>query len=166
MGRYSLRVLVAAAVLAVAITLVTSASSTGYYDFKLEELNTDVTMERDALVKEKPLVIFVWSAECPHCKRQMPYVSALYKKLDIEEVNFVSVAIDKNRSAIKEYVDEKDLSFPVLTADSGEISDFYTEKGWPTTYVFAPGGKYVGLCETTGTKYIGEVMDMLEEAEK
>ena len=54
----------------------------------------------------------------------------------------------------------------MLDANSGEISEFYTDKGWPTTYVFAPGGKYVGLCETTGTKYITEVMSMLEKAEK
>jgi thiol-disulfide isomerase/thioredoxin len=164
MGRISLKMTVVLAALVAALTISTQATAEGYYYFKLDELNTDVTMDRDALVKEKPLVIFVWSAECPHCKRQMPYVSALYKKLDIEEVNFVSVVVDKNKREIREYVEEKDLSFPVLDANSGEISDFYTEKGWPTTFVFGPGGKYVGLTDTTGTKYISEVLELIKDA--
>ena len=59
------------------------------YDFSLTELTTEEELDLELLTDGKPLIVHVWAIDCPHCKLHMPYVAALYKKLDFDEVNFI-----------------------------------------------------------------------------
>ncbi len=134
------------------------------YAFRLTEASSDTTLDLTELTEEKPLIFLVWSPECPHCQRHMPYVAALYKKLDLEEVNFVTCAVDAPVREALEYLESKNLSFPVLDGNKGELGSGFTSQGWPTTFVFAPGGRFVGWCDTSGPNYVTEVLDMLDHA--
>ena len=134
------------------------------YAFTLTEAVSDTTLDLAELTQDKPLVFLVWSPECPHCQRHMPYVAALYKKLDLEQVNFVTCAVDAPVREALDYLESKDLSFPVLDGNKGELGSGFTSQGWPTTFVFGPGGSFIGWCDTTGPNYVTEVLDMLDHA--
>ncbi|MDQ3023623.1 MAG: TlpA family protein disulfide reductase [bacterium] len=134
------------------------------YDFRLEEITTGETLSMAQLSEDRPLVVHVWAPDCPHCQRHMPYLVAFYRKLDLDKVNFVTASMSDSRGDAEDYIASKRLAFPVLFCGGGKISDSFSAKGWPTTFVFAPGGKLVGSCDTQSSGYVSEVLDLVDKA--
>lgn len=162
MLRSALRPLLA--LLLLGAMLLSSSFVWAKYGFSLPRIGSEETLDEAELAAEKPLVVHVWAPDCAHCQRQMPYFAGFYKKVDLEAVNVVTVAVDCSERDAQRYVDSKKLDFPVLLAKGGKIGDSYYKQGWPTTFVFAPGGKYVGFCDTAGPSYINELLALVEKA--
>jgi thiol-disulfide isomerase/thioredoxin len=148
----------------VLVALSAQASAADRYDFELEEITTGEMLDRALLTDGRPLIFHVWSTNCPHCKRHMPYAVALFKKIDPDEVNFVSCCVNSSRREALDYVDEKEIAFAVLLEGTGRLGYAYTDEGWPTTFVLAPGGEFVGWCDTQGPSYISETLELVELA--
>jgi len=161
-GRYFMGLLIAG-LLALGTA---QAASSSRFQFELEELFSGEVLTMELLTEGKPLVFHVWGPECPHCQRQMPYFELFTQKADPDEVNIVTCAMGANQYEALAYMDSKDLHFPVLLGNSGELGDGFTELGWPTTFVFAPGGTYVGWCDTQGPSYISDMLELVEEAKR
>lgn len=136
------------------------------FDFELTELVSDEVLTFEELSLILPLVVHVWAPDCPHCKVHMPYAAALYEKLDLSEVNYITLAVSGSEEEVEDYLEERELDFPVLWWASGEYTERWEELGWPTTYVFAPGGVYVGWCDILGPAYITEMQELIERAEE
>jgi thiol-disulfide isomerase/thioredoxin len=143
-----------------------SSSTKDKYAFDLTELGSDQTMNKPAMTADKPLVLFVWAPDCPACMRHMPYAVALYKKLDLENENFTSIAMSGDESDVASVVEDKHLNFPVLLSDSGHVGAGFELDGWPTTYVFRKGGQLESMIESTGAEYFTEVLDAVAAAQK
>jgi hypothetical protein len=94
----------------------------------------------------------------------MPYFAGLTKKLDLETTNVYTCSMGDSEQDAVEYLDNKGLDFPVFHGNGGYMSGGLTSNGWPTTFVFAPGGRFVGWCDTQGPSYITEVLDLLDKA--
>jgi len=139
-----------------------SAAASGF-DFRAEEITTGETISM-AQLEDKPLVVHIWSPQCPHCQRHMPYFVAFVRKLDLDKVNLVTCAMDSPRSSAEDFIRERHLTFPVLYGNGGKVSDAFTAKGWPTTFVFAPGGKLIGTCDTQSSSYVSEMLDLVDKA--
>ena len=148
-----------------ALCLPALAHKTPDYAFDLDDMLSGENYTLDGITDGKPAVVLVWAVNCPHCMRHMPYVAALYKKLDTKKVNFVSISMGDKQDDAKKYAEEKELAFPVLDGSVGEISSCYEEEGWPATYVFFAGGKLKGLCVSTGAAYIRDVQELVDEAQ-
>jgi len=134
------------------------------YSFDLIEVKSGEELTFEELSRTRPLVIHVWGPDCPHCRVHMPYVAALYEKLDLSEVNFLTLSVTGDEEQIEDYLEERELDFPVLWGASGEYSDAWEAEGWPTTYVFAPGGEFVGWCDILGPAYVTEMQELIEQA--
>lgn len=160
------RLLIAAALLLLPVLLSAgahpgTAASTKYH-FALKDLESGDKVDMCDLT-DRPLVVLVWAPDCENCQRHMPYVASLYRQLNTDEVNFVSCSMNADRELNLEYVSSKKLSFPVLQAAGGDISSSFTKDGWPTTFVFAPGGELLRECSTQGSAYVDEVLGLLEK---
>jgi thiol-disulfide isomerase/thioredoxin len=140
-----------------------ASAASSRYDFRAEEITTGETLTMTQLA-DKPLIVHIWSPECPHCQRHMPYLVAFYRKLDTDKVNFVTCAMDASQRETEKYITAKHLQFPVLYGTGGKISDSFSAKGWPTTFVFAPGGKLIGTCDTQSSGYVSEMLDLVDKA--
>jgi len=134
------------------------------YFFECEDLHSGERVSLDELAEELPLIVHVWGPDCPHCRAHMPYTAALYGKLDLESVRFVALSITGDEDEIMEYVEERELEFPILYGEGGEFTELFEEEGWPTTFVFAPGGGFVGWCDTQGPSYITEMLALVDDA--
>ena len=134
------------------------------YDFELTELTSGDELTFADLTYNLPLVVHVWGPDCPHCRVHMPYAVALYEKLDLSEVNYLTLSITGNEDEIADYLEERELELPVLWGESGDYGEGYEEEGWPTTYVFAPGGELVGWCDILGPAYVTQMLDLIEQA--
>jgi thiol-disulfide isomerase/thioredoxin len=136
------------------------------YDFQATELRSGKLASRESLTGGSALVLLVWSPDCPHCLTHMPYVAALLKKLDSSRAAFATASLDGKAEDALDYLNGKDLDWPVLFGDEGKFDDVYYDSGWPTTYVFAKGGKYIGYCDTSGPNYITDMLDLVDAARK
>jgi thiol-disulfide isomerase/thioredoxin len=143
--------------------LAPASAASARYDFRCEELSTGETLSM-AQLQDKPLIVHIWAPECPHCQRHMPYLVAFYRKLDVDKVNFVTCAMDASAREAERYVNAKRLTFPVLLESGGKVSESFSSKGWPTTFVFAPGGKLIGTCDTQSSSYVSEMLDLVDKA--
>lgn len=157
-------VLLANSPAAVAAAAAADNAADADYSFELRELFSDEDVSFADLVKDKPLVVHVWAPDCPHCLRQMPYAAALYRKLDLAAVSYVTLSITGDKPDILAYLEETELTFPTLWGEDGEPGAGYFEAGWPMTYVFAPGGAYYGQCDILGPAYLTEMRDLIKDA--
>lgn len=165
-GNNSLKRCAGLAVLAAGLVLAlhAGAASSAGYSFKLREIRTDEQYTLDKLTEGKALIFHVWSPECPHCQRHMPYVAALSKKIDPEKVNFYMCSMVGDSSEAVDYLNGKKLELPCFCGPCGILSDAFTNNGWPTTFVFAPGGKFIGWCDTQSPAYVNEMLDLVDKA--
>lgn len=154
----------AAVLLAAAMLSGAALASEPSYDFSLTELTSGEVLTLAALTDDRPLVVHVWGPDCPHCRVQMPYAAALYDRIDLDEINYVTLSITGSEDEIGEYLDEHELTFPVLWGESGEYGGGFEEEGWPTTFVFASGGEMIGWSDICGPAYLTEMLDLIAEA--
>ena len=134
------------------------------FDFQLDDLKGqgDVQMEELA---ERPLVVHVWAPDCPMCQRNMPFFKSVVSKVDLEQVNVVACSM-RDRTETSDYVKQHQLEFPVLFKGHSQdyISDSFTDDGWPTSFVFAPGGELIGTCDAEGAAYEKQMLELIARA--
>ena len=115
-------------------------------DFELTNLaNETVKLSK---LRGKIVVINFWATWCEPCKVEMPFIEELYRRpqstLEILAVNF-----DEPTQQVEQFVDEYQLSFPVLLDPGGDVQSLYRVRGYPTTFVVDEAGviqfHHVGL---------------------
>ncbi len=76
-------------------------------DFKFKTPDgTEYTM---ASFKGKLVFIDVWATWCPPCRAEIPALKALEKTFEGQDVVFVSISVDKDKSAWEKFVREQSL---------------------------------------------------------
>ena len=98
-------------------------------------------------------VLNIWGARCPPCLEEMPELVHFHDEHKDTNAIVVGVAIDfpsygyANKEEIAEFIDDHLIEFPVLLSDasiSEKIGAGILE-GLPTTYLYTPQGKLVGM---------------------
>ena len=106
--------------------------------FKLENLDGSVVRSSD--LEGKILVIDFFATWCGPCRRELPKVHQLYKSYkDDENVKFLIISTDKDRSKVRPFIESNQYTFPVYYG--GDVSEKFGIKGVPTMYVIGPDGK-------------------------
>jgi thiol-disulfide isomerase/thioredoxin len=140
------------------------ASDNADYSFELVEFAGSDSYTLETLTEELPLVLHFWGYKCPHCRSQMPYLMQFYGGLDLDAVTFAAVCVNGSAEEIADYIAEYGLDFLILDGTDGGWGDGYRANGWPTTYVFTPGGELVGYSTAKGPGYSDEMDGLLAEA--
>ena len=75
---------------------------------------------------------------------EMPSIQSLYSKVDQENIRFVMLSIDRREDfeKVKNYISEKNYSFPVYTP-AGTLPGSLQVESIPATFVINPDGKIV-----------------------
>jgi len=90
------------------------------------------------------VVLNFWATWCAPCRVEMPSFEKLYRRYRSEGVTVLAVTMDKNATPqIKSFVDEHNLSFPVLLDSKGEVERLYPSMTVPFTYVIDRKGRVV-----------------------
>lgn len=104
-------------------------------DFILKSLQGSEIKLSDQL--GKPVLINLWASWCPPCRLEMPGIQTAYEKY--KNRGLVVLGIDfmaqDNLQDVSAFVDELQLTFPILLDESGDISaGLYGMRGLPTSY--------------------------------
>lgn len=95
--------------------------------------------------KGKVVLLNFWATWCGACIEEMASMQKLYSALREDGVEVVAVSIDRwNEDRIQEYVQSKNLTFPVLLDQDQKVRKQYHVMGLPTSYVIDGEGKIRG----------------------
>ena len=93
------------------------------------------------LTSDKTTLLVFWEVWCPHCKREVPKMQALYTTLKDQGLQLVGVTrITKSATEEKVlgFIDENEISYPILK-ENGEIADYFSVSGIPAAAVMKEG---------------------------
>jgi thiol-disulfide isomerase/thioredoxin len=93
------------------------------------------------LASDQTTLLVFWEVWCPHCKREVPKLQALYDSLHDDGLQIVGLT-KVNRSATEEsvrsFMAEQNLSYPVAKED-GSLSAHFSVQGVPAAAVVKDG---------------------------
>ena len=95
----------------------------------------------------------IWGARCPPCLEEMPELVHFHDDHKDSKAIVVGVAIDfpsygyAKKDEVAQFIDDHLVEFPVLLSDASisEKIGVGRLEGLPTTYLYTPQGKLVGL---------------------
>lgn len=92
--------------------------------------------------KGKWVLVEFWATWCSHCRAEIPYLKAAYKRYASKGLVIYSVSLDRNAENWASFVEEKRLKW-INVIDDGTASDIYKIKYLPTIFLISPDGKIV-----------------------
>jgi len=117
-------------------------------DFELKTLSGDSLSLSS--VKGKKVIINFWATWCPPCRSEMPDMQKIQDEHK-DDVVVLAVNLTNSESSVdtvKKFVDELELTFPVLLDEKGEINNQFEVLSYPTSYFVDENGviqtKFVG----------------------
>ncbi|MFQ5766858.1 MAG: redoxin domain-containing protein [Acidobacteriota bacterium] len=114
-----------------------------YMDFALSEVNSGKTVRfSDHITPGKLTLLVFWSADCGHCKIEMPLINDYFRKHK-DGLNIVGVVKTANagiRQRTKDFIRLNDLQFPTLADTDFKVFKKYRVRTTPTTVVIGPDG--------------------------
>ena len=87
-------------------------------------------------LKGKPVIINFWASWCPPCRAEMPAIEKVSQ--DYSQKGLVILAVNATNQDdlqdIQAFVQELDLSFPILFDELGSVNQLYQVSALPTTF--------------------------------
>lgn len=97
-----------------------------------------------AALRGRPVIVHFWATWCIPCRKELPTIQALARRLANTDCVFLAVAIDTGAADLRAYAADLGFILPVYRAGDGEISDRYWSWGIPATYLIDRDGAIAG----------------------
>lgn len=119
---------------------------------------TLVDLEGDSVSLEQyrghVVLLNFWATWCPPCIHEMPSMERVWRDLRDRGFVVLGVSLDvspgqpdaegRSQGIVREYVDELQVTFPILLDPAGRVEAVYNVTGLPTSYVIGPDGRIEG----------------------
>ncbi|MFQ3548432.1 MAG: TlpA disulfide reductase family protein [Armatimonadota bacterium] len=111
-------------------------------DFTLKTLDgKNYTLSENFKENPKVVILIFWAVYCHACRVELPLISDLSKKFDNKNVEFVAVALDRNKNTVAEYTKDKKFNLTILHDSQGEKTGVpYKISFIPATYIIDKKG--------------------------
>ncbi|UNC93087.1 TlpA family protein disulfide reductase [Candidatus Contubernalis alkaliaceticus] len=100
-------------------------------DFSLQDLKGQEIMLQE--YRGRTIILNFWTTTCPYCIDEMPLMEALH--LSDPEIAVLAVNVREGEGRVKSFIEEKELTFPVLLDTKANVAGDYLVRAFPTTYV-------------------------------
>ena len=112
-------------------------------DFRLEDLKGEKWQLRN--LKGKVIFLSFWATWCGPCKEEMPSSETLYQQFKEKNFVFLTISVDfEGKKPVKEFIEKKRYTFPVLLDPKCETLDLYQVQRIPTTILIDKRGVMIG----------------------
>lgn len=105
--------------------------------FELSDLNGESVQLSQ--LKGHPTVVNFWATWCTPCKVEMPLLQAAYEAHQ-PNLAVIGVNVQEPGAMVKAFVEENQLTFPILLDEKSEVFTQYRLRGLPTTYFLDADG--------------------------
>ena len=120
----------------------TEVSSESKYaqDFTLTTLQGEQVSLSD--YKGKIVILNFWTSWCGPCKEEMPHMQSFSEKHpDIQMLAVNLTSMDLGLDAVKQFVEDYELTFPILLDEADIVGKAYNILTIPTSYIIDPEGR-------------------------
>lgn len=111
-------------------------------DFELSSLEG----EKIKLSNYRGKLVFLnfWATWCPPCRSEMPDLQEFSNHIkNGDKAVFFALNIQESDQDVKSFMEENNLTLPVLMDYSGKVSDSYKIRSIPSTFVIDQDGKVI-----------------------
>ena len=112
-------------------------------DFELENLAGGKT--KLSSYRGKVVFLNFWATWCPPCRAEMPSMQALYEELGNDHFEIVGIDLQESRRTVQDFVNEYELTFPILLDSTGAVGATYGARSIPTTFLIDRDGNAIGF---------------------
>ncbi len=82
-------------------------------------------------LKGSGTIVHFWARWCPICRAEEGMIDSLAQEVDI-----ITIALQSgDTAAVRKYMDDNQLSFPVINDPDGELASRYGIRGVPTSFI-------------------------------
>jgi thiol-disulfide isomerase/thioredoxin len=85
----------------------------------------------------KPVLLHFWATWCPICELENGTIQSISQ--DYQVISIASWS--EGEAAVKAYMRDKQLTFPVMLDTSGKLAQSFGLKGVPTSFILDPNGE-------------------------
>ena len=102
-------------------------------DFSLKSVDGKPAKSLKDCASKRTLIVF-WRYDCPHCRKELPKISAYYKKhqSDVEVLAVTSCGDAKRLQATQKYIAEEKFAFAGINDAEHKVMEAYRITGFPT----------------------------------
>jgi thiol-disulfide isomerase/thioredoxin len=93
----------------------------------------------------KWVLVNFWATWCPPCLAEMPDLLGLYNAHRDKDLVVIGVSLDSTRESVVEFVTKMGITYPIVVGDYKMAAQIGNIDALPTTYLFDPTGKPVGI---------------------
>ncbi|MGH2698820.1 MAG: TlpA family protein disulfide reductase [Actinomycetota bacterium] len=111
-------------------------------DFDLPTLSGDTLSSED--LKGHPVVVNFWASWCLPCREEAPLLERTWRQYREEGVIFLGVNIKDAESDAKAFVDEFDITYPMVRDLDQELTRAFGVRGLPETFFVDHEWRFVG----------------------
>ena len=121
-------------------------------DFTLSDLNGKKHSLKE--YRGKTVLLNFWATWCVPCVAEMASLQRLSKIYAEKNLVVLGVNVDDSEhdAQVKEFLESKGLSFPILRDPEISIPDVYKVTGFPETFLISPEGKFLSIKDEVGKK--------------
>jgi len=109
-------------------------------DFTLKTLEGKSITLSD--LRGKAVLVNIWASWCPPCRAEMPDIQKAYQTY--QSKGFIVLAVDSTfQDKLPDaaaFVEELQLSFPILVDDRGLVTKLYRVQSLPSSFFIGPDG--------------------------
>lgn len=95
------------------------------------------------------ILLQFWATWCPHCRSDVAMLSALHQRYQGKGLRVVSVSVDQDMKALREFAQKRPVPYPVIAAyDTAQpaaatLPERYESEGIPSYYIIDHRGAIV-----------------------
>ena len=135
------------------LLIITFSNVHASFDITLESIDDSEHKLSEYIGHGKWVVLNIWGTRCPPCREEMPELVRFHDEHHTGDAIVVGIAIDfpsygyAKKNEVIAFADDYLIDFPLLLSDANitEKTGLGRLEGLPTTYLFNPGGKVVGM---------------------
>ena len=101
-----------------------------------ESLGPDQWSKRNTIVQ-------VWATWCSYCRTQNKHLEQLRQKVPVEQLNIVTISIDRRVESVKDYMEKNQYTFSVVMMTPELAKAIGRRRGVPELYVVNPQGRVI-----------------------
>ncbi len=119
----------------------------------------------------KPRIVHFWATWCNYCRTEFPSMNRLYDLYKDKGLMIFAISEDgeDGDDAVRYFLRETDIDFPVLLDRTGKVADDYKSFGMPESLIVAPDGviveRFTGAVNWDSDKVRKVIDDVIEKEE-
>ena len=133
-------------------------------DFELVDLNGD--RHRLSEYAEQGVFLNFWGTWCEPCKREFPLIDRQYQEYQNQGVHVLAVNIAESDFAVRNYMESRGLTFPVVIDKEKSVMNAYNINPLPTTFLINSDGEIVKIITgEMNETMVKQYMELIKPAE-